>query len=95
MNFQLDLPMLEMILETKAEIEALNAQAGLKTIHHFLEEKIQQRGGTHGQQSADRDGRQPGCVVYAGRRVSIPTPRGRAEGGRGDPASELAGLPAG
>jgi putative transposase len=81
-NFQFDLPMLEMILQTKAEIEALSAQAGLKIIHHFLEEEIQQRCGPHGQQVAYRHGQQPGYVVYAGRKVSIPKPRVRAKGGR-------------
>lgn len=80
-NFQLDLPMLEIILQTKAEIEALSAQAGLKIIHHFLEEEIAQRTGTHGQQTAYRYGRQPGYVVYAGRKVAIPKPRLRAKGG--------------
>jgi transposase-like protein len=80
-NFQFDLPILEMILETKAEIEALSAQAGLKIIHHFLEEEIQQRCGPHGQQSAYRHGSQPGYVVYAGRKVSIPKPRVRAKAG--------------
>src|SRR5947208_853367 len=77
-NFQFDLPMLEMILQTKAEIEALSAQAGLKIIHHFLEEEILQRCGAHGQQSAYRHGSQPGYIVYAGRKVSIPKPRVRA-----------------
>jgi putative transposase len=80
-NFQFDLPMLEMILETKAEIEALSAQAGLKIIHHFLEQEIQQRCGPHRQQSAYRHGRQPGYIVYAGRKVSIPKPRVRAKDG--------------
>ncbi len=80
-NFQCDLPMLEMILETKAEIEALSAQAGLKIIHHFLEQEIQQRCGPHRQQSAYRHGRQPGYIVYAGRKVSIPKPRVRAKDG--------------
>ena len=80
-NFQFDLPLLEMILETKAEIEALSAQAGLKIIHHFLEEEIEQRCGPHGQQRAYRHGRQPGYIVYAGRKVSIPKPRLRAKGG--------------
>src|SRR5437867_8066674 len=81
-NFQFDLPMLEIILETKAEIEALSAQAGLKIIHHFLEEEIQQRCGPHGRQIAYRHGQQPGYIVYAGRKVSIPKPRARAKGGR-------------
>jgi transposase-like protein len=80
--FQFDLPLLEVILETKAEIEALSAQAGLKIIHHFLEEEIQQRCGLHGQQSAYRHGQQPGYIVYAGRKVSIPKPRVREKGGR-------------
>ena len=81
-NFQFDLPMLEMILQTKAEIEALSAQAGLKIIHHFLAEEIQQRCGPHGQQNAYRHGHQPGYIVYAGRKVSIPKPRVRAKGGQ-------------
>ena len=81
-HFQLDLPMLDIILQTKAEIEALSAQVGLKIIHHFLEEEIQQRCGPHGQQVAYRHGQQPGYIVYAGRKVSIPKPRVRAKGGK-------------
>ncbi len=81
-NFQFDLPMLEMILQTKAEIEALSAQAGLKSIHHFLEQEIQGRCGPHGQQRAYRHGPQPGYIVYAGRKAPIARPRGRAKGGR-------------
>ena len=81
-NLQIDLPMLEIILQTKAEVEALSAQAGLKIIHHFLEEEIQQRCGRRGQQSAYRHGQQPGYVVFAGRKVSIAKPRVRAKGGQ-------------
>ena len=81
-NFQLDLPVLELILQTKAEVEALSAQAGLKIIHHFLEEEIQQRCGPHGQQRAYRHGCEPGYVVYAGRKVSIARPRVRQKAGQ-------------
>jgi len=81
-NFQFDLPMLEIILQTKAEVEALSAQAGLKIIHHFLEEEIRQRCGRHGQQTAYRHGQQPGYVVFAGRKVSIAKPRLRAKAGK-------------
>ena len=81
-NFQFDLPMLDIILQTKAEIEALSAQAGLKIIHHFLEDEIEQRCGPHGQQIAYRHGQQPGYIVYAGRKVSIPKPRVRVKGGK-------------
>jgi len=73
--------MLEVILQTKAEVEALSAQVGLKIIHHFLEEEIDQRCGTHGQQNAYRHGSQPGYVVFAGRKVSIAKPRLREKGG--------------
>jgi putative transposase len=81
-NFQFELPMLEMILQTKAEIEALSAQAGLKIIHHFLEQEIQERCGPHGQQNAYRHGQQPGYIVYAGRKVPIAKPRVRTKGGK-------------
>jgi putative transposase len=80
-RLQIDLPMLEVILQTKAEVEALSAQAGLKIMHHFLEQEIQQRCGLHGQQGAWRHGHQPGYVVFAGRKVSINKPRLRAKGG--------------
>jgi len=81
-RLQIELPMLEVILQTKAEVEALSAQAGLKIIHHFLEQEIEQRCGQHGQQSAYRHGTQPGYVVYGGRKVSIQKPRIRAKGGK-------------
>ena len=80
-NFQFGLPRVEMILETKAEFEALSAQAGLKIIRHFLEEEIQQRCGPHSQQRAYRHGSQPGYIVYAGRKVSIPKLRVRTRDG--------------
>ncbi|MCI0351423.1 MAG: IS256 family transposase [Acidobacteriales bacterium] len=80
-RLQLDLPMLDVILQTKAEVEALSAQAGLKIIHHFLEQEIEQCCGPHGQQSAYRHGHQPGYVIFAGRKVSIHKPRLRAKGG--------------
>lgn len=81
-KLQIDLPVLEVILETKAEVEALSAEAGLKIIHHFMEQEIEQRCGRHGQQSAYRHGSQPGYVVYAGRKVNIDKPRLRAKGGQ-------------
>jgi transposase-like protein len=73
--------MLEVILQTRAEIEALSAQAGLKIIDCLLEQEIDERCGPHGQQSACRHGRQPGYVIFAGRKVSIHKPRLRAKDG--------------
>lgn len=80
-GMQLDLPVLELILETKAEIEALGAQAGLKIMRHFLDQEIESYCGRHGQQQAYRHGHQPGYVVYAGRKVSMAKPRVRQKGG--------------
>lgn len=80
-RLQIDLPMLEVILQSKAELEAFSARAGLKILHCFMEQEIAQCCGQHGQQSAYRHGSQPGYVVYAGRKVSIDKPRLRAKGG--------------
>jgi transposase-like protein len=80
-RLQIELPMLEVILQTKTEIEALSAQAGLKIIDCLLEQEIDERCGPHGQQSACRHGRQPGYVIFAGRKVSIHKPRLRAKDG--------------
>ena len=77
---QFDRPLLELILETKAEIEALSAQVGLEIIGRVLEEEIAQHCGAHGRQSAYRHGSQPGYVVFAGRKVPIPKPRVRQKG---------------
>lgn len=80
-TLQIDLPLLEVFLQTKAEIEAFTAQAGLKIMHALLEGEIDQRCGAHGAQTAYRHGTQPGYVVFAGRKVSIQKPRLRQKGG--------------
>ena len=79
-SVQFDLPLLELILETKAEIEALSAKAGLEIIRRVLEEEIEQHCGQYGSQEAYRHGAQPGYVVYAGRKVPFQKPRVRKKG---------------
>jgi len=79
-SVQFDLPLLELILETKAEIEALSAKAGLEIVRRVLEEEIEQHCGQHGSQEAYRHGAQPGYVVYAGRKVAFQKPRVRKKG---------------
>ena len=76
-----DQPLLDLILETKAEIEALSAKVGLEIVQRVLEEEIAQLCGPHGRQSVCRHGRQAGYVVFAGRKVTIQKPRARAKGG--------------
>lgn len=79
-SVQFDLPLLELILETKAEIEALSAKAGLEIIRRVLEEEIQEHCGRHGSQDAYRHGIQAGYVIYAGRKVHFQKPRVRKKG---------------
>ena len=81
MTLQIELPLYELLIDTKAEIEAFAAEAGLKIIHQLLEEEIDKRCGEHGQQSAYRHGAQAGYVVFGGRKVTINKPRLRAKGG--------------
>jgi transposase-like protein len=80
-SLQIELPVLELFLETQAEIEAFTAQVGLKIVHRLLEAEMDQRTGPHGQQSAYRHGTQPGYIVFAGRKVPIPKPRLRQKQG--------------
>lgn len=69
------LPMLDLILEMKHDIEALSAQLGLKVMARYMDQEIQQRCGPWGQQSHHRHGNQPGYVIFHGRKVPITRPR--------------------
>jgi putative transposase len=80
-KLEMSLPLLEVILETRAEIEALSAQAGLKIMARLMEQEIADRCGPWGAQQAHRHGSQPGYVVYAGRKVNISKPRVRGKDG--------------
>jgi len=80
-SVQFELPLLELVLETKAQIEALSAKAGLEIIRRVLEEEIAKHCGQHGTQSAYRHGTQAGYVVFAGRKVQIQKPRVRQKAG--------------
>lgn len=77
-SIQLDLPVLDLILETKEQIEALSAKAGLSIIQSLMNQEIQERCGPWGSAIAYRHGAQAGYVVYAGRKVSISKPRVRS-----------------
>jgi transposase-like protein len=80
-SVQIALPLLEVLLQTKAEIEAFTAQAGLKIIRAVLDAEIDQRCGPHGTQTAYRHGEQPGYILFAGRKVPIQKPRLRQKHG--------------
>ena len=82
LSLQLDLPALDLILETKKQIEALSAQAGLTIIQRLMEQEIHERCGKWGSQNAFRHGQQNGYVVYGGRKVSVSKPRVRSKEGQ-------------
>jgi transposase-like protein len=69
------LPMLDLILEMKQDIEAVSAQIGLKIMHRYMNQEIERRCGPWGEQSHHRYGTQSGYVVFHGRKVAIERPR--------------------
>lgn len=81
LSVRLEGAVLDMILNTRTELDQLIAQVGLQVIRSVLDQEIAGLCGAHGQQSAYRHGSQPGYVVYAGRKVSINKPRVRQKGG--------------
>ena len=69
------LPMLDLILELKHDIEAVSADIGLKIMHRYRDQQIERRCGPWGEQSHYRHGTQPGSVIFHGRKVPMPRPR--------------------
>ena len=82
LTLQFPLPMLELILQTKEQIEALSAQAGLTIIQRLMEQELRERCGTWGAQRAHRHGKQDGYIIYGGRKVSVSKPRLRSKEGQ-------------
>src|SRR5574340_1256904 len=75
------LPMLDLILELKQDIEAVSRDIGLKIMNRYMEQEIAQRRGDWGEQTHHRHGTQPGYVVFHGRKVSVQRPRLRQKHG--------------
>jgi putative transposase len=80
-SIRLDRPIVDMILNTRTELDRLIAQVGLQVIQSVLDQEIATVCGTRGQQQAYRHGSQPGYVIFAGRKVTIDKPRVRQKGG--------------
>ena len=85
------LPMLDLILELKHDIEAVSADIGLKIMQRYMDQEIERRCGPWGEQSHHRHGSQPGYVIFHGRKVPIQRPRLRQKAGR-EAALESYGL---
>lgn len=75
------LPVLDVIIGVKAQIEAVSAEVGLTIMRRYLEQEIQERSGPWGRKTHYRHGEQPGYVVFHGRKVPMPKPRLREKGG--------------
>lgn len=75
------LPLLDVILELKQDIEAVSAEVGLKIMHRYMEQELERRCGPWGEQTHHRHGTQPGYVIFHGRKVPLQRPRLRQKGG--------------
>jgi transposase-like protein len=86
MLVEVPLPMVEVWEELQAEVEQLTGQAGLRIISAILEHEVTRRVGPSHQpgpeSGAVRWGRQPGYVVFGGRKVAIERPRVRTRKGQ-------------
>src|ERR1019366_2646517 len=75
MLVEVPLPMVEVWEEMQAQVEQLTGQAGLRIISAILENEVTRRVGPSHQpgpeSGAVRWGRQPGYVVFGGRKVAI------------------------
>jgi putative transposase len=72
------LPMGELIAGARDDVEAFAAELGLLIIQRVMEAEIEQRTGQWGQQPVWRHGRQPGYVIFGGRKVTLERPRLRS-----------------
>jgi putative transposase len=83
---EVPLPMVEVWEEMQAQVEQLTGQAGLRIIGAILENEVTRRVGPSYQpgpeSGAVRWGRQPGYVVFGGRKVAIERPRVRTRKGQ-------------
>ena len=78
------LPLVELLVETKAELFELMVRSGLRVLDAMLEEdRTALCGPRYAHQparAASRAGTVPGDVVLGGRKVAVPRPRVRADG---------------
>ena len=80
------LPMAEVWAEMQAQVEELTGQAGLQILRAILENEVTRRVGPphrpHQSAGCVRWGKQPGYVVFSGRKVPVERPRVRTREGQ-------------
>src|SRR5262249_60276499 len=78
--------MAEVWAEMQAQVEQLTGQAGLQILRAILEEEVSRRVGPPHRPNPSagcvRWGKQPGYVVFAGKKVRLERPRGRTRTGQ-------------
>ena len=83
---QVPLPMAEVWAEIQAQVEELAGQAGLQILRAILENEVTRRVGPPHRPNPSvgcvRWGKQPGYVVFSGRKVSVERPRVRTREGQ-------------
>ena len=83
---EVPLPMVEVWEELQAQVEQLTGEAGLRIIGSILENEVTRRVGPPHRpdpvSGAVRWGRQPGYVIFGGRKVAVERPRVRTREGR-------------
>jgi putative transposase len=83
---EVPLPLVEVWEELQAQVEQLTGEAGLRIIGTILENEVTRRVGPPHRpspaSSALRWGRQPGYVVFGGRKVAVERPRVRTREGQ-------------
>jgi hypothetical protein len=83
---QVPLPMAEVWAEMQAQVEELAGQAGLQILRAILENEVTRRVGPPHRPNPSagcvRWGKQPGYVVFSGRKVPVERPRVRTREGQ-------------
>jgi hypothetical protein len=85
-ELRVPLPMAEVWAELQAQVEELTGQAGLQILRAIVEEEVSRRVGPPHRANPSwgcvRWGRQPGYVVFSGRKVPLQRPRVRTREGQ-------------
>jgi transposase-like protein len=86
LRMQMPLPMAEVWAELQARVEELTGQAGLQILRAILEDEVTRRVGPPHRPTPSagyvRWGKQPGYVVFGGRKVPLQRPRVRTREGQ-------------
>jgi len=84
-NFQMVLPMSEILFDVAGAIEQTASEAGLRMMRALIDEEVEQLTGDRYQHQPNRQairwGKEDGHVIFAGRKVAIDKPRVRSRNG--------------